>query len=755
MRTRIFGMVAALLLVSAGAMAQDKPASAGVDQQSAPATGNASFSGERPASGDEFPLVNQIDIGIRGTRFGSNSDQARFQRYRDVRDGGTLDLLKFWKETDAYGLRFQADHIGYRDQRFVGSYNNYGRMKVSFEWNQIPLFYSQDTRTLYSEISPGVLTMSDAVQDGIQNKTTTLANAISGASIFRTDARRDIANVNLLYSATPNVDLTVRFNNTLRTGTQPYALSFGISNAIASEFAAPLDQRTSELGTSLQWSNTRGMVKLGYDGSFFRNQIPSLSVDNPQRVSDSATAGPAFGRLAGAPETSMNTGSAMAAIKLPAHSRATGYLAISNVTNNTALLPFTSNSAIAPIALDRPTADLTARVTSMNYNVTSSPTGYLWFSARYRQYAYDNRSPGFFVGQAVNWDTSIVTENEHAELLGFTRHTFDGDASVSPFKYVALRSGYTREEIDHANPSTGLVDRMVDKTVEDTGRLSLDLTNVGWLTLRGVYEHGKRVGSGLDLQVLIDIGEQPRLRQFDIADLTKDSFRAIAQVMPVSQVALNVSAGVGKEDYPGAYFGLRNNNNHVYSLGFDFVPVEAISMGINYGYEKYTALQASRTANPLPARTPEYLNDPTQQFNDPQRDWTDDSSDRVDTWDASIDLLKVIPRTEVRFGYDYSKAKSLYVYSLAPDTVIAAPIQLPALTSELRRGTADVRYFVTRHLVLGMVYWYDSYDVNDFALGPTPSLASPATATSTLMLLGYNYRPYTANTFWGRMTYLW
>src|SRR5690242_19444570 len=128
--------------------------------------------------------------------------------------------------------------------------------------------------------------------------------------------------------------------------------------------------------------------------------------------------------------------------------------------------------------------------------------------------------------------------------------------------------------------------------------------------------------------------------------------------MPVSIFSLNASAGIGKEDYPGAYFGLRNNDNHIYSVGFDFVTVESVSAGITYGYEKYTALQASRTANPLPAITPQYIGDSMQQFNDPRRDWTYDSADLVHTWNASIDLLKLIPKTEVRVGYDYSKGES-------------------------------------------------------------------------------------------------
>jgi len=749
MRTRHFVMAAALLLIAAGVRAQEPSGADPNEQKDVPKT---TVSTGIP----DIPLVNQIDFGLRGTTFGSGSDQARFQRYRDMRDGGTIDLMKFSKDTSAYRFNFEANHVGYRDQRFAASFNNYGNVKASFEWNQVPLYYSTSTQTLYNQTSPGVFVLPDSLQTGLQNKTTSLVSAVTTGSVFDLQSKRNNAAFNLIYNATQSVDFNVFFKNSDRTGAQPYAISYGISSAVASEFAAPLDQRTTEFGASLQWSNDRGLAKLGYDGSFFRNNLPSLSVDNPLRVTDSPTAGPLFGRLAGAPNNNVNTGSALAAINLPAHSRATGYLSISNITNNTPLLPFTSNTALVSPTLDRTNADLTARVTSMNYSLTSRPTNYLWFNARYRQHEYDNRSDPFHVANGVNYDTSIVALNKDTELEGFTKRTFDADMSVMPFKFVAFRAGYTREGMDFANPSNGEVGRMIDSSIEDTGRVSADLTGVGWLTVRGVYEHSKRVGSGFDLQTLLDLGEQPGLRQFDIADRNKDSLRGIIFLQPLSQFSVNASAGVGKEDYPGTTFGLRNNDNHVYSVGADFEPIDKVSMGVNYGWEKYTALQASRTSNPLPAMTPVYLNDPTQTFNDPRRDWTDNSGDTVHTFDASIDLIKLIPKTEIKTGYSYSNGESTYVYAVQPNqTLVVAPTQLAPITNKLQRGTVDARYFLTQHVAIGLVYWYDKYDVTDFALGPQTSLALPATASPALMTMGNYYRPYSANTFWGRFTYLW
>ena len=140
MRTRMTSMVAAVLLRPAGGMAQTSQTSS--TQPDVPKAA--------AASSPDIPLVNQIDFGVRGTAFGAGSDQARFERYEDLRDGATIDVFRMFKDTEQSRYSLQADHVGYRDQRFSASYNNFGKVKASFEWNQIPLFYSQTTSTLYT-----------------------------------------------------------------------------------------------------------------------------------------------------------------------------------------------------------------------------------------------------------------------------------------------------------------------------------------------------------------------------------------------------------------------------------------------------------------------------------------------------------------------------------------------------------------------------------------------------------------------------
>ena len=81
-------------------------------------------------------------------------------------------------------------------------------------------------------------------------------------------------------------------------------------------------------------------------------------------------------------------------------------------------------------------------------------------------------------------------------------------------------------------------------------------------------------------------------------------------------------------------------------------------------------------------------------------------------------------------------------------------------TNKLTNTRFDLQYYVRQNLALGGAYWYENYDVSDFALSSTTlnSLA-PANATtgvfSSAIYSGYLYRNYKAHTAFLRMTYLW
>src|SRR6185295_7075362 len=101
----------------------------------------------------------------------------------------------------------RSTHVGYRDQQYAANYNKFGKMKASFAYNQIPLFFSQDTRTAYTTSSPGVLGL-DGYPAQVQSGAATSAIYNTVANPFDLRLKRSITDFRFLYSLTDQLDLS-------------------------------------------------------------------------------------------------------------------------------------------------------------------------------------------------------------------------------------------------------------------------------------------------------------------------------------------------------------------------------------------------------------------------------------------------------------------------------------------------------------------------------------------------------------------
>ena len=717
-----FVLLAALLLHGAPAAAQSV-----APTSSAQAT--------QPAGG--VTGAGEIDFGVRVV--GGLDEVGWFQRFSDPRSSSTLERFRYSRTRQAWTFDVAIDHAGYRDQRYAASIERPGKVKASFEWNQVPLWYSGVSASPFTEAGPGVFRLSDAGQTAVQNGATVASAFANSIGTFDTQARRDVADARVIFSATRNLDVSASFRSTAKTGAMPWGASFGFSNAI--ELPVTLDTRTNDVSTAAEWSNRQGAIRVAYDGSFFANAVDTLVWDNPLRITDqthasaySAGNGSSQGRMPLWPDSSAHTVSASGSVNLPARSRAVAYVSIGSWLQDVQLVPHTINTAIQPIALPRDTAEGDARIVSMLYRVTSRPAPRLWLSGQFRLYDYDNRTPHFAVNQYVRLDgntaSSLTGGSEPFEL---TRHFVDLDASFTPLRFVALRAGYGRESDDRSY-------RVFEKTVEQTVRASVDGTGFSWGSVRLQYDHAVRTGEGLDEQVLSDIGEQVSLRQFDISDRTRDRVSAILQVSPTNAVGFNASVAIGQEERPDSTFGLQDNDLTSFTVGVDLVPSDRVDVGLSYGYEHLTTLQRSRQANP------------GVQFNDPTRDWTTDLTEDVHTWTANIDLPQVTPRTAVRILYDFVSSNTQYLYGLAPSSTLPVPEQLPEVINDVHRASADLEYSLTSRVALGVGYRLEKWVVSDFGRSAA-TLSTPLIPALANIL--YQWVPYDVHTGFVRVRYRW
>lgn len=678
---------------------------------------------------------HQFELGGRFSDI--NGDPARFQRYQDLRDGVLFTNARYGREDPSGTWLFHsgADNVGWRDQKYFADYQRVGRLKVSGLWNQIPQFYSVDTMTPYlPPASASPLVLDDATQQRIQNGQANLSAYVPIAQQFDLIERRDIGNFNVVAAPTPHLDIKGSFTTQKHSGELPWGASFGFNNDV--EVALPYDSRTNDVNIGAEWMNGPNMLRVSYDGSWFENLDDTLVWDSPLRLTDSSSA-PGRGRMQLWPSNTAQTVSVAGYRKLPRRTQFTGFVSFGSRSNNEELLPFTINSALPQLALPRSTAEAQANVLAVNLNLVSRPVNDWHLTARMRSYDYNNEMPHTSIPQFINYDTSVArSATGGPEALAHSRMYFDADATWTGVQPLAFTVGYSRN-------NTGHDFRIFESTGENVLRLTADAVGSQWVTFRAQYELSDRTGSGLDEELLVEIGEQPDMRHFDIADRTRHKFTGQVDFVPSDIWTFSLSGGLGNDEFGDSYFGLQESKFHTISVAADGRLPSGLGAGASYNYENYSGLQRSRSASP--GQTPD-------QVTDPKRDWTTDSDEIVHYFSIYAAPPRFGPRTEARVSYDFSHAEGSYVYTVVPGGPLPAPSQLPKVFNKLQQLHVDLRHRLSNRLGVTASYLYEPFRVYDFAFDPT--VVNAINQPSSLVL-GYVYRPYTANSFVLGLKYLW
>jgi MtrB/PioB family decaheme-associated outer membrane protein len=543
--------------------------------------------------------------------------------------------------------------------------------------------------------------------------------------------------------------------NARREGNQVFSFGFGTSPGLnpSVEMGVPLDDRTTDVRGALEWATTKAMVSVGYNGSWYENAIRSVRFDNPLRAVDTVgsgtgtASGPSSGQASWWPTSTSGSVDVAGTYNLTGTTRAHAMVSVGRWTQNQQLLPETVNSAIPVQTLERESVEGRANIIALSGGVTSRPRRDVWLNASYRLYDYDNATPVFTANNAVIADWARTTQVHETEPASFVRSTLDLDATYAPFRYLSVGAGFTRED-------QGRTFRIYEDTAENIFRITADTTGNRWVTFRAKYEAGQRNGSGFDPHPLEAVGEQPGMRHYDLANRDRRRFLGMVTVTPLSFLSVYASAGTGNDDYDETEFGLLDSDTKNWGVGFDMTPRDTVTLGLSYAQETYQSRQQSRQANPPP--------DPT--FVDERRNWLLDADDDVRTLVAYADLMRVLPRTDVRLSYDLSDGETSYVYTLRPDQNIFTGTsqlrQLQPVTNKHNGARFDVQHFIRPNLALGFLYQYEDFNVRDFALGEeTINRLDPVNSTTgafaSTLYTGYLFRPYTAHTVWLRTTYLW
>ena len=800
MRNRLVMSFAALLLASAYMAQAQTPSS-----KPAPPTG---------------PSTGLIDFGFRGGT--TDGDEARFERYRDLRTGAAT-LFSLEKYTDTYRLGASAVNVGYRDQGYSAYYTN-GKLTLNGVYDSVPLNYLYDAPLVWQGDGNGRFTLDPAIRRAIQGPTNapadgsavgvpcapgsgpTSCNAATSAaaranrSIYNQVVRpndmevlRNLAGVKVNYEATPAFAVDVDFSSTGRDGSMPWAGAYAFNNV--NELNAPIDQRNNELKAGTEWVNPKGMIRFNYWGSFFENNIQTLTWDNPIRATDfnngqrpptgpydasgySNGNGPAFGQSALWPSNTLNSFGATGMYKGLPKTTVNGNVQLTFMRQNETLLPWTLNSSINndtvltafPALRALPRASAEASVTGLNalVNLTSRPLRYLTLQARYRYNEHDNNTPHFDGREYVRFDAvpeelgdDPLTPHVEgfSEYFQITRKNLDANATFNMRDFGSLRVGYANEVFDREG-------RGFSDVTEHTLRLAYDATLYQMVTVKASLDEGRRRGDGFILSGIDyetgPAGVQPGLRYYDEADRDRTRAAVIVSVNPIPMAGVflqysttrdtflaDESIPVGREQ-----FGLLSQDIDTVVVGVDVNPNDTVHFGASYGRDEFAALQSSRNANPPP--------DPS--WTDPNRNWNLDNNEVVNTFMTYLDLVGLVDaKADVRLSFERNESDNAFTFAgprIPALQALGQFIPLPNVVNEWNRFTVDLKYFLTPNVGIGVGYWYEKQDVVDWntidsggPVGFAPATGIPRIDWLGGLISGYGNRPYEGQTATVRLLY--
>jgi len=783
MRNRLMMMTAAPLLAFASlAMAQPAPAT--------------------PTDVNRWR--GAIDFGARATS--ATGDSARYERYRDLRSG-VFSKISFEKETDQYALKAKADNIGYHDQRYQANYEKGGQLKIAALWDSIPLNYSYLSSTPWVEESRGVFTLDAAARLLVQNGAPgvvgvpTTPAQLATPSIYRSlakpfdiQARRDTAAVGGTFAPKEALSFMLTFSSTKKSGHEPKGASFAFS--VADQLPLPLENRTNDLTAAAEWLNKQGMIRVAWDSSWFNNDVHEYLFDNPVRATDtnpidasgySNGRGAARSRMAAPPSNSLNKFSAMGLYKMPGHSALNGQISFTLMKQNDALIPWTSNQVIASPAtyqtfpnlarLPRSNAEAEVRGVNALLSYTTRPNRYVGFTMRYRYNDHQNRTPVFDGTEYARLDAVPEETGGETEHFNITQGTLDLNGTFNLPAKTALRIGYTVDDVKR----TG---REFSTSTDYALRTTLDMLGTRYVTMRLTYENVRRFGTGFSEQSLEDGGFQPGLRTYDVSNRDRNRTWLVVTVSPSSIVDLNLAVAAGNDTYKGEGhdFGLLDNTNRVYNASISVTPNSTVHVGANYGRDRYVSNQSSRNANPPGT---DY-----GSWSDPNRIWYLGGDETVNNASLYVDLTKAFANTDIRLAYDYSDSDNAYVHSgpriqeLATNKALSSPASfapvinpatglpftipspcaagltscfeaLPKITNKWQRAAIVVTHMFTPRVGLSFSYWYEKFDVSDYATLDLPGQpGTPRIDYLGSLTTGYGNRPYKGSTGSFRFLYL-
>jgi len=514
----------------------------------------------------EFGATNVSDDSAR---FGNGSGHDKKGTEADL--GGTGHY-----SNDGFQLDWQLTDLGLDSRAASVELGRQGSYEFHLGYRERPYRQFDTTQTIFSSSSPGML----SVPQGWIPATTTSAMPGLSSSLRMLDVGSDRQIMDVGGGWTPNSNLRV-FANYRHQKRDGVDITTGSSFAQSSFLPRWIDFETDQIDLGMQYGNDRGSLRIAYYGSFFSNNIASLTWDTPFITG----VGAEQHRIAQEPDNDFEQLSLSGAWRASVWDTVLAFsAAVGRGEQNEALLPYTINPNVAASAL--PVSSLNAEVDTGNYalTVTSRPTDRIRIKFAYNYDERDNNTAQHNWVRVISdlFDSGDVEQNTP---YGFDRTRVKVSGEFRLFNNLRLSAGFDRNELNRDYQE-------VAEQTEDTGWGQLRWQPSSWFDLRARGGTAERDIDRYDTTLASSLGQNDRLRKYNLAYRYREFGELAATVsMRDKPFSVGVTAFVADDEYTQSALGMQESDEQRITADLSWAINDNASTYLMVGQETINAEQ--------------------------------------------------------------------------------------------------------------------------------------------------------------------
>ncbi len=409
----------------------------------------------------------QAEIGWMGA--GGDTSSWWYNQYKDLPTNG-LYLNNFYFKADqtekgqGYFVEALGGGVGYRDQYEGINFGRYNDWKVKVFYNEIPHMFTSTYRSLWQGVGSDYLTLNQLkpggtlrpatparpgvpAQTNLQNSATAtrnnIVNQLNNTDLSQLELVRKTGGLTVDKWITNNWKFYGSYSNEQREGARPFGMVVGGGGGGGNvEVPESIDYNTQDLIGALRYDDGVNNLNLQLNFSWFKNNIDTLTVENPlfATLNGSLPIAPnvlnpsvfTTGQYDLYPDNNYTNLRAEYARSMPNwfHSRLTATASLSKYQQDDNLIPWTTNSLQGmsfsgvnafnkwntTAALTKQSADAEIDTKMFDIGLVMRPTDKLDVNGKIRYYSTDNKTEFFACNPLTGQWGRLINDGTGASL---------------------------------------------------------------------------------------------------------------------------------------------------------------------------------------------------------------------------------------------------------------------------------------------------------------------------------------------------